>query len=193
MAYLNSNTTFVEINKSTPMHFRLNKQLIGLDSFKVFLQNKETIEITELTNAKVQEYNVFTEVAKLNGAINPGVEKITVTDSSLINVGDVIRFGNEVYTVTGVDQELHEIFLDKLVCNGYADQTPVVKVEYPDFLGCYWLKINISKLGNYIVNVVDKSGSIIPIMDDVQVVSSLANPTFSGFNGGVISGKGMIG
>lgn len=190
MAYLNSNTTFVEINRSVPIHFRLNSQLIGLNNFGVYLQNKETVRITRV-DADIQEYNVFRSLSTLNGAHVAGTTTIRVMDASLFTVNDIIRFDNSIFKVVSIDLTNHVLTLDGTLTESYPDQYPVAKVLYPEFLGCYWFTLRPTELGNFIVNIVDHSGVVGVISDDLQVVTSLNNTVLSqGFIG---SNRGTIG
>lgn len=190
--YLNSNTTFVEVNKPVPIHFRLDKHLIGMDAFKVYLQNKEKVEIIELENVEIKEYNQFKSITTLVGPHLSGIPTLKVADTAELKVGDVIRFDNTINTIVSIDRDNHIITLDGCLCDEFPDGYPVVKVVCPDFLGCYWCLVKVSRIGNYMLHIVDQTGTVPPITDDLQVLASLASTGRAGM-GTIINNKATIG
>jgi hypothetical protein len=190
--YINGQTTYVEVNTSVPVNFRLPENVLGITNWTIKLQSKDSVEIIELTNSAVQEYGIFPVKTTVVGDFGNGSSTIKVSDSSTLTIGGKIRLVNDVYTIDGITDATHVVSLNRVLKNNVLDQTEVKSVTHPEFLGCYYVNIVPTKIGRYIVNIMDDSGLVNPITEDIEVLTSLTDSSTSG-KINIISNQAVLG
>ena len=191
--YINTNTTYVKKDTEVPIHFRLPANVLGLDKWDVFLQNKDLVKIIKLDNVNVQEYGTFTSKTQVDGIHVAGSVTIKVSDSGLLRKGDKIRINNEIYEILNIESSNHVLTLDKVLPEQVADRVHVKVVENVDFLGCYWATITPTELGRYKVVLIDKSGTVLPIEEDIEVLTNLEAVKGNPSKLSVIDNKAVLG
>jgi hypothetical protein len=176
MAYLNENNTIVEKNTEVSFHFKLPEELVGLDNWSVFLENKDTVEILPIPDSdiSIKEYGEFIEKSVTDGIQLASQSTIKVLDSGGFAVGDTIRLGNFVAVIENIDNITHILTLSRSLPTEFPDVTSVRKVLFPHLLGRFWFKITPTKLGNFRITLVDNNGIVESVFDDIRVVNSLS-------------------
>ena len=176
MAYLNSDTTYVEIGTKFPFHFRLPKELLGLKNWQIQFLNKDNTNVITIdpSSYDVREVGVFTPLTDLVGEHPMGTSHLTVVDSSTVSVGMTIRISDFVFGVVSIDSANNIVIVDSALPVTLPDASQIKKVEYPNYLGRYWTEIIPDTLGRYKVTMVSEDIKINPIEDDLEIVSSLS-------------------
>lgn len=174
--YLNSDTTYVEINTKVPLHWRMPTELLGFCAWDIQLLNKDNLNILRLDPASytVREVGTFTPICALVGQHPMGTSHLTVDDTSNCSEGMVIRLSDLVFKVISIDSVNHILVIDQAIGAEISDGVVIKKVVNPEFLGRYWVEIVPTMLGRYIVTLTSTELDMTPVEDDIEVITSLA-------------------
>jgi hypothetical protein len=181
MAYASPTTTYVALNTELPILVRFPPKALGLSSkFYAKMLNRDTREISDVSDFVAVEVGIFSDRTILNGDHRAGRADISVQDATKLSVGMSIRLSNATYTILGINEADQLASLSEPLAQDYASETQVKQVVNPEYLGMYQFTMTPTKIGNFRVSIFSATNAVVPLEEDIKVVLTLEAGNSSG-------------